>query len=179
MQSASAAVPTPKPMLFLLEDAVKALLWTMPRADFSIYVDPQGAGATVTDAEGKDHFGDVRHPQPMAMAVREAMIPAFNAQPASGWARVERVEPGELERAFCQAWTWLPNHILRVGRDGDHVWAEAEPTTDDWGSTVLKLNAAHFDLAEVLMAVASLRLFDINHGKRPLTFSAPEVREAA
>ncbi|RYE49809.1 MAG: hypothetical protein EOP24_00790 [Hyphomicrobiales bacterium] len=179
MLVASDVVPTPKPDLYLLEDAVKALLWTMPKADFSIYIDPQGGGATVTDAEGRDHLGDVCHPQPVAEAVRAAMMPAFNAQTAPGWASRERVEPGELERAFGQVLTWLPDHVLHIGRTGNHVWAEATLLTDHRESTRVQLGAERGSLAEALMGVAALLMLDFSHWRPSPSVSAPEVREAA
>jgi len=179
MLVASDVVPTPKLNLYRLEDAVKTLLWTTPRADFSIYIDPQGAGATVTDAEGSDHLGDVRHPQPVAEAVRAAMMTAFNAQTAPWGTRGERVEPGELERAFGQVLTWLPDHVLHVGRTGNHVWAEATLLTDHRESTRVQLGAERGSLAEALMGVAALMMFDFSHWQPSPAVSAPEEREAA
>lgn len=163
MPIASPTVPFSKPNLLLLDGAVEALLWTMPEAEFSIVIAPQGARATVTDADGKDHFADVRHPELVARAVREAMLKAFQVQPAPHSVYDGHFDSDRISRALVQAWTWLPDHTLSVGLNSQEVWARVQATTEDRAASEVRLYCDMFNLSDALIAAAALRVYGNNN----------------
>lgn len=191
MQSASAVVPTQKPQFAMLEEAVQALLWTMPQADFYISIDSKGTTVAVSDAEGNEHVAKAPHTQLVAHAVREAMLKAFNVQPAGGWVRTERIETLGLTQAFSNARSWLPGDVISVGRRGDVVWASSLEETfatvqpvhfDPDDKNRVELDAKRRSLAEAVIAASAIAAHHENYenGRRlVLVLSDPEVREAA
>ena len=156
--------------LELVDAATAWLSKNHPDLDFSVHIDNEGSGVTLSRPDRAQHLSDVLHPTPVSTSI----FRAASAVPASGEDfNVMRggARTGDLQTSLTSMFHSLPDHIVWFGREGDTVFSEVMHTERLERAKVV-LDVERFTLADAVLAAAQSRMADLD-------FSASEARQAA